>query len=206
MSGRRVSLTALLIVGCLSLETAAGETSSAGQVEFTTSCDAAVRSDFNRAVALLYSFEYPASEAAFRAILDASPDCVMARWGIAMSLWHPLWAPPSQAELLAGASVLEGAVEAADTSREAGYLAAIRSFYDSHESTPHARRAETYRDRMEALYREHLDDPEATVFYALSLLGAADPKDKTYGAQFRAAGMLNWCETTSPTTPVFSTT
>ncbi len=173
----------------------------AGQVTFPTSCDEAVRVDFDRAVAFLLSFEYPESEKSFRAILADSPRCVMARWGIAMSLWHPLWAPPSRVDLAAGAAVLQGTVEAAPTKRESAYLSAIQTFYRGHEAVAHSERAQGYSDQMEEVYLQHLDDPEAAVFYALSLLGAADPRDKSYTSQFKAAGLLNWVRNDQPHHP-----
>ncbi len=178
-----------------------GEVSGAGRVRFRISCDEAVRADFDRAVAFLHSFEYPESEKAFRAILKKSPDCAMARWGIAMSLWHPLWAPPHRTNLIAGMAVLKGAGDAARTKREAAYLSAIEAFYDGHDEIPHSKRAHAYRDRMESVYRANLDDPEAAVFYALSLLAAADPTDKSYAKQFKAAGLLNWVRNDQPHHP-----
>lgn len=189
------------IAGPARVQAAADEAPEAGRVTFRTSCEEAVRADFDRAVAFLHSFEYPESAKAFWAILAASPGCAMARWGIAMSLWHPLWAPPSRADLAAGADVLEGAVEAAPTKREAAYLSAIQAFYDGYEAIPHSERAQGYSDRMEEVYREHLDDPEAAVFYAHSLLGAADPRDKSYANQFKAAGLLNWVRNDQPHHP-----
>jgi hypothetical protein len=195
---------ALLLAACFvaPAPAAAAEASpETGRVAFRTSCDESVRADFERAVALLHSFEYPESEKSFRAILAASPSCAMARWGIAMSLWHPLWAPPGPAELAAGRAVLEGAASAETNEREASYLAAIQAFYDGYEAIPHARRAQVYSDRMEKLYQSHLDDPEAALFYALSLLAIADPSDKSYAKQFEAAGILNWVRDGQPHHP-----
>jgi len=170
-------------------------------VHFQTSCEDHVSAAFDRAVAMLYSFEYPESEKGFRAVLASSPSCTMARWGIAMSLWHPLWAPPSAADLAAGVAILGGAAEAAPTTREAAYLSAIQSFHDGHAETAHAGRARAYRDRMRQLHLAHLDDDEAAVFYSLSLLGATDPRDKSYADQFRAAGILNWVRNRQPHHP-----
>ncbi len=180
---------------------ATGADAGTGTVTFRTSCGEAVAEPFNRAVSLLYSFEYPESEKAFRSILEASPECAMARWGVAMSLWHPLWAPPSRADLEAGAAVLAGVADVEKTEREAAYLSAIESFYAWYETTPHTQRAQAYSDRMEAVYRQNLDDPEAAVFYSLSLLGAASPKDKSYANQFKAAGLLNFVRNDQPHHP-----
>jgi tetratricopeptide (TPR) repeat protein len=54
---------------------------------------------------------------------------------------------------------------------------------------------------MSELYANNLDDPEAAVFYALALLATADPHDKSYPHQFKAAGLLNWVGNSQPTHP-----
>jgi len=172
-----------------------------GEIEFPTSCDAAVAGEINRAVALLHSFEYPESEKTFRVVLDRAPDCAMARWGVAMNLWHPLWALPTEAALETGSAMLEGIDLSAVTPREAGYIDALRLFYADYRNLSHQARAESYRDRMSQVYRDNLDDLEAAVFYALSLLATADPTDKTYANQFKAAGLLNWARNSKPHHP-----
>ena len=58
-----------------------------GTVDFATSCTAAARPDFNRAVALLHSFEFGDAIKGFTAALAKDPSCAMAEWGIAMSRW-----------------------------------------------------------------------------------------------------------------------
>jgi hypothetical protein len=94
-------------------------------VKFSTSCRQSVDSEFNRAVELLHSFEYPESERVFRSILNTDPDCGMARWGVAMNRWHPLWALPSEADLATGSEMLSQIDVAMLTEREAGYVAAL---------------------------------------------------------------------------------
>src|SRR5581483_10283833 len=58
-----------------------------GRVEFTTSCSSAAQSIFNRAVALLHSFEFGRAIDGFNAVLAADKSCAMAEWGIALSRW-----------------------------------------------------------------------------------------------------------------------
>ena len=58
-----------------------------GAVRFPTSCATAVAPNFNRAVALLHSFEFGASIRAFTQIAALDSSCAMAHWGIAMSRW-----------------------------------------------------------------------------------------------------------------------
>src|SRR6185295_14557142 len=60
-------------------------------VDFPTSCDRAVQEDFDRAVTLLHHMTYPQARTAFRAIAERDPACAMAQWGIAMTLFTPLW-------------------------------------------------------------------------------------------------------------------
>src|SRR2546425_7185059 len=80
-----------------------------GQVKFTVSCNAAAKKQFNRATALLHSYWYDEAEKAFAAISRVDPKCGMAHWGIAMSLYHPVWAPASAAELEKGWAAVEKA-------------------------------------------------------------------------------------------------
>src|SRR3954447_10104437 len=77
-----------------------------GSVSFTASVPDSLKTGFNIAIALLHSFEYDESEKMFAKIIDRSPDCAMAYWGVAMSNFHPLWAPPTQAELQKGAKAI----------------------------------------------------------------------------------------------------
>ena len=58
-----------------------------GTVNFQTSCSAAAQPTFNRAVALLHSFEFSRAVDAFNATLKTDSSCAMAHWGIALSRW-----------------------------------------------------------------------------------------------------------------------
>jgi len=170
-------------------------------VEFSTSCHQSVEAEFSRAVELLHSFEYPESESVFRSVLSTDPDCGLARWGVAMNRWHPLWALPSEADLATGSEMLSQIDVAILTEREAGYVAALKLFYSDTQSQPHQARAIAYRERMAHVYKDNLNDPEAAVFYALSILSTADPTDKTYANQFKAAALLNWVRSSQPHHP-----
>jgi len=170
-------------------------------VEFATSCDPAVTSEFNLAVELLHSFEYPESEEIFRSILESDPGCGMARWGVAMNLWHSTWVPPSLTDLQTGEAMLASIDRSTVTSREAAYIDALTLFYTDYGTLPHQTRARSYNEGMRRAYMENLDDPEAAIFYALSLLATADPKDKSYANQFKSAGLLNWVRNSQPHHP-----
>lgn len=199
-----VSIAVVVSLFSLSAQTQSSVASQAGRtsvVEFSTSCDVAVASEINRAVELLHSFEYPESEKVFRSILESEPKCAMARWGMAMNLWHPLWELPSDVALEAGAAMLAAIDPSAVTAREAAYIDALTLFYTGYQTLSHQARAQVYQERMRQVYMDNLDDPEPALFYALSLLAAAAPTDKSYANQFKAAGVLNWVRNSQPHHP-----
>jgi tetratricopeptide (TPR) repeat protein len=164
-----------------------------GQVNFNVSCNQKARKQFNHAVAWLHSFEYEEAEKAFTEVTVMDPQCGMAYWGIAMSNYHPLWAPPTPSELKKGWSVVEKAKAIkAGTPREQAYIAAVETFYKDHDKLDHRARTFAYSDAMKRLHQLHPSDREAGVFYALALIatGTMSP-DKTYARQKEAAQILN---------------
>ncbi len=162
-----------------------------GIVEFATSCTGKVKKDLNLAVSLLHSFEYDEAEKAFAKVIDEEPGCAMAYWGVAMSNYHPLWAPPGTAELEKGAKAIAVAQSIQDKSkREADYINAIGLFYKDHTTTDHATRCRNFEKAMEQLYKTYPEDKEAAIFYALALDGTADPADKTFANQKKAGSLL----------------
>jgi tetratricopeptide (TPR) repeat protein len=163
-----------------------------GRVNFVVSCSPAAQKKFNRATALLHSFWYEEAEKAFAAIAKSEPKCAMAQWGVAMSLYHPVWAPATSSELQKGWVAVEKAKSAAaKTARERDYIAAIETFYRDWDKLDHRTRALAYEKAMEHVYLSYPKDREAAIFYALALLGTAQSSDKTYANQKKAAGILN---------------
>jgi tetratricopeptide (TPR) repeat protein len=171
--------------------------------ELAISCDAGVVPKFDYALMQLHSFEYPEARLRFREILDADPDCAMARWGIAMSLWQPLWAPPSIAELGAGMVILDAVDRSAINEEETLYLNAISAFFSNDDPATHVARVAMYVSAMETLYEKFPHDPDASAFYALALLAlaATDPTDKTYARQYKAGSILAWVRESQPNHP-----
>src|SRR5829696_5161273 len=100
-----------------------------GGVNFRTSCSQKAQQQFNHAVAWLHSFEYEEAEKIFTQVSVVDPRCGMAYWGIAMSNFHPLWVPPTPAELQKGSYASAQAMRVgAATQRERDYIAAIAYF------------------------------------------------------------------------------
>jgi hypothetical protein len=104
-------------------------------------CQHHFQKDFNIAVALLHSFEYDEAEKMFAKVIDEAPRCAMAYWGVAMSNFHPVWVPPSQAELQKGSQAIQIARSIKDkTKRESDYIEAIAKFYEDADELDHRSR------------------------------------------------------------------
>ncbi|PJJ58621.1 UDP-N-acetylglucosamine--peptide N-acetylglucosaminyltransferase SPINDLY family protein [Hymenobacter chitinivorans] len=162
-----------------------------GTASFGTSCPAAAQPDFNLALSLLHSFEYDEAEKVFARVIAREPGCAMAYWGVAMCSYHPLWTPPSPAELTKGAKAIALAQRlAGKTNREAAYIRALAAFYQDWNRTEHKVRALRFEQAMAAVHAQYPQDSEATLFYALALDAAADPADKTFVKQKKAGFLL----------------
>lgn len=174
-----------------------------GRVTFKVSCTSEAQTHFNLAVAWLHSFEYEEAEKAFTEVASMDRACGMAYWGVAMSNYHQLWAPPTPDEMSRG---LNGANKAkavgAKTQRERDYIAAIGVFYKDADKLDHRTRLFAYHEAMKSLYKQYPDDREAGVFYALTLISTGmASNDKTYKREEEAAQILNRVLTIEPQHP-----
>ena len=162
-----------------------------GIVVFQTSCAPALEPAFDRALALLHSFAYTASEQAFHDVADRDPGCAIAHWGIAMSLFHQLWEPPSAKDVEEGAAQIRRAfVIRAKSLRERQFIEALGTYYLDPEQDAPATRASKYAQAMAAVARNNPLDNEAQIFYALALIATASPTDQSHTNQKRAAAIL----------------
>jgi tetratricopeptide (TPR) repeat protein len=165
-----------------------------GTVEFPTSCRPESRAGFNRAVALLHSFEFRDAIGGFETVLAADPSCAMAHWGRALAFWGNPFAPG----IKGGKPVQDGraAAEAAraagsPTPRERAYIEAVAELYGDSDGATQRARVLAYAGAMERVSRENPDDMEATIFYALAVSQTALPTDKTYAQQLKAVSLLD---------------
>jgi len=162
-----------------------------GKTHFPVSCAPERQEDFDRAVALLHSFFYEESERRFAIIASQNPRCAMAWWGIAMSLWHPLWEPPDSLSLRRGWAAIQRADSLGpESGREKLYVAAAAEFYRDSDRKDHRTRALAYERAMERLHAEFPDDSEATIFYALALNATHPYSDKTHSNPIKAGALL----------------
>lgn len=162
-----------------------------GTVEFEGFSSENVKKDFNVAISLLHSFEYDEAEKIFAKIIDEEPACAMAYWGVSMCNYHPLWTPPTQAELEKGSKAIVIAQSLTQkTKKESDYIEAIALFYKDWNNTDHRTRSIRYEKAMENLYTNYPNDKEAAIFYALALNASADPADKSFRNQKKAGSFL----------------
>src|SRR5688572_1910742 len=182
----------------------AGDLSRSGSVSLPVTAAAGIQEDCNGATALLHSFFYEEARRRYELIAAKDPGCAMAWWGIAMTHYHPLWAPPTQEELLAGGkAVAKARTIGGKTERERGFIDAIGAFFSANDDSiqrvyseschgprDHAGKAIAFSRSMKALTEKFPEDEEAAIFYALSLLGTTLPTDKTYARPLQAASIL----------------
>jgi tetratricopeptide (TPR) repeat protein len=176
--------------------------SSLGQVNFSISCSAAGQSKFNRGLALLHHMMYAQAEKEFTALSELEPDCPMAYWGIAMTLFHPLWSEPSEEELRRGWAAVEKAQALKpNTEREQSYIDAVEAFYRDWKTIDHSKRIAAWEAAQEKIYQAKPDDIDAGAFYALAHLATAPKGDKTFKHQQEAGALLEGLQTKAPEHP-----
>lgn len=163
-----------------------------GSVHFPTSCATGVQNQFDRAIALLHSFAYSAAETEFRSIVKADPHCAMAHWGVAMTYFHQLWEPPlPTSSVPSGEQEVQQARQIGTSSpRERQLIEALSRVYERAPAVPYSVRVSSYEHAMKEIATSNRGDLETQVFYALSLLADASPRDKTHTKQKEAAAIL----------------
>src|SRR6266478_2634310 len=173
-----------------------------GSVHFATSCSKTVSVNFNRAVALLHSFQYEQARQAFNKISARDPRCAMAQWGVAMSHYHGLW---HNGDSSAGhkAIVRAKAIAAANpktTPREVAYIGALGEIY-SEDGGDQAARDRAFEQKMGAVQAAYPEDSEAAIFHALTYDIIAPKTDKTFANQHKCGEILEPLFKTQPHHP-----
>lgn len=174
-----------------------------GTLTFETSCNSAAATRIRAGTAWLHSFGYPDAETSFRAAATADPDCAIAQWGVAMSQFHPLWEPPTAAELAEGRAALAEVAKRPGKANaiERGLISAIAEFFAPARTT-HADRVTAYSQAMRDLLARFPGDHEVRAFTALSLLavGTLD-KDPGFAREKEAAALLDQVFAANPDHP-----
>ena len=187
-----ISLTVPLLGRCTALAADEHAGHSLGKVEFPISCSEPAQKEFNHAVALLHHMTYPQARTGFEKVAQIDPHCAMAHWGIAMTLFQPLWPTrPSPAALQRGWDEVQKAKGLGPaTERERLFIASVEAFFTDPKSSDYWLRIRRWEAAMEKLYAAFPDDPEVMAFYALAYLATAPANTISHEHSDRAAEIL----------------
>ena len=186
-----LALSVLLTGGLASTAVAQHEAHALGTVDMRVECAPGVRAEFNLGVALLHHMTYPEARDTFEHVAELDPACGMARWGIAMTLFQPLWPTrPSPADLRRGWDAVQQGSALVKSDRERGFMAAVEAFFREPESMDYWLRIRRWRSATADLHASLPDDIEASAFHALALLASAPTDTGGHASAGRAATIL----------------
>jgi tetratricopeptide (TPR) repeat protein len=183
----------LLLVTCAGVAVAEGPHAGhgTGTVDFKVHCAPQVRADFDQALALLHHMTYPQARAAFREIARRDPKCAMAHWGVAATLFQPLWPTrPDLAERTEGWNEVQRA-RAIGTSdrRERLFIDAAAAFFEDPSSEDYWARIKRWAAASARVHDAFPQDDDAAAFDALAVL-ATTPQDRATRANADQAAAL----------------
>jgi len=162
-----------------------------GAVHFPVSCSPPAQAAFDRAVALLHHMTYPRARSAFEQVSALDARCAMARWGVAMTLFQPLWPTrPTPADIRLGREELRRAGTLGPVRRrERLFLDAAAAFFDP-DSAEYAARIHAWQQGMERVHAAFPQDAEGSVWLALADLAIAPAAGVSREQSDRAAALL----------------
>ncbi len=174
-----------------------------GVVDFRVACAEEAREDFDQALALLHHMMYEESRGLFQGITAAHPDCAMAHWGIAKTLFQPLWPgrPDLETRERGWNAIQQARALEPETAREEALVEAVEAFWENPESDEWWPRIERWAEAMEEAYQEHPDDLDVAAFYGLALLAAGQVADDQLAYNARAADVLTQVHDEEPLHP-----
>ncbi|MBM0106267.1 tetratricopeptide repeat protein [Steroidobacter sp. S1-65] len=162
-----------------------------GKVEFPISCSPPAQAQFNQAMALLHHMTYPQAREAFERTIEIEPACAMAHWGVAMTLFQPLWPTrPNAAALARGWEEVRKAKALQASGRERRFIAAAEAFFTEPDSHEYWVRIHRWAVASRQAYEVLPGDDEAALFYALSHLATAPPTASSREHADQAAEIL----------------
>ncbi|MCH4565575.1 hypothetical protein MKP05_21000 [Halomonas sp. EGI 63088] len=146
-----------------------------GTVDFRVSCDDAVKQRFDRALGLMHHMMYEQARTEFGALTETDPNCAMAHWGVATTLFQPLWPErPDQAALQRGWDEISKAIDLEpETERERLLVDATAGFFREPDTAAYWDRIDRWAKGMAAAYEANPDDLDTAALYGLSLVAVA---------------------------------
>ncbi len=155
-----------------------GEASSIGDVDFRADCTEEARKAFDRALAMMHHMMYVKARGMFEDITRSHPDCGMAYWGVATTLFQPLWATRPDDEALERGLELSGkAAEYSEGERERHLIEATVAFFEGAQAGDVWVGLDRWVDAMIPAYEAYPEDHDIAALYGLSLLTRAQRVD-----------------------------
>jgi tetratricopeptide (TPR) repeat protein len=149
------------------------EGASIGHVDFRVSCDQAAR-DFDYALGMMHHMMYASARANFEEIIENHPDCAMAYWGVATTLFQPLWGTtPSLEERQHGWEMIQQALELVEDERERYLIESTAEFFRDPGQDHLWPRFEGWASGVKKAFQAYPDDADIAALYGLSLLTLA---------------------------------
>jgi tetratricopeptide (TPR) repeat protein len=160
-----------------------------GDVHAEVSCNPAAGTAFDSALVLLHHMTYPQARAAFRDVAARDPDCAMAYWGIAMTLFQPMWPTrPGLAERELGWRMVQKAESLGPrTERERLFVATAEAFFRNPADGDYWARIRRWEEAAQRAHQTLPNDLEAASFYALAHIAVAQTSGTTATNHARAA-------------------
>lgn len=186
--------TATLVINCAVAAQPGGHsaTHGLGTVDFPISCTTAAQRKFNTGVALLHNMTYTEARQTFEKVAAMDSSCAMAHWGIAMTLFQPLWPTrPQPPALQRGWEEARRADSLAPpTERERSFITSAAAFFADPSSPDYWQRIHRWEAAQHKTFVANPDDPEAATFYALALLASAPSNAQPRADADSAAAIL----------------
>jgi tetratricopeptide (TPR) repeat protein len=162
-----------------------------GRVDFGADCSEAASAAFDRALAMMHHMMYEQARGLYEQIVEVDPDCAMAHWGIATTLFQPLWGtrPPVE-DLQRGWSLSRTAAGMTESERELALIHATTEFFRDPADADYATRQRRWHDGMKQAHQAHPDDLDIAALFGLALLAEAQGADDPHPLHERAEALL----------------
>lgn len=164
-----------------------------GRIDFSAACSPAAAAAFDDALGYLHHMMYEQARSTFERIAEQYPECAMGHWGVATTLFQPLWPTrPSLDERRQGRAAIERARRAGtDDDREQHLIDATAAFFRDPDEAGWWARIRRWADGMADAHEAHPDDADTAALYALSRLALAYvEEDERAALHDRAAAVL----------------
>ena len=154
------------------------EGESIGEISFDANCSPEVKDDVNRAIGMLHHMMYVIARDSFEQIVEADPNCAMAYWGVATTLFQPIWGTrPSDEDLQYGWENISSAMELAESERERLLVESTAGFFREPGSADFRTRIDRWVSGVEEAYDAYPNDADIASLYALTKMTEAQFSD-----------------------------